>query len=285
MKRAWKTILKLGLFCFLVGAVGLIYYFSKYQNLQPNMVPYDQQVTLDAKEVRNIEIETILTDVSFTVSNLNQISVRLVGNVRDKKKERLKFEHQVAPDGTLQINVEEPVNAGINFGPGSRLHLQVNIPQKQYEQVKIQTSMADIRASALEASYYTLRSNMGNIEIDGFKGKELNVETDTGDIRAKAVDSKVELKSDTGNIENLVLARLTNAVSVETDTGDITIVLKTKPQATSLNLRSDTGDISSNLSDINYDVKEEHELQGSIGTNGAVVKVRSSTGDITLEQE
>jgi lia operon protein LiaG len=76
---------------------------------------------------------------------------------------------------------------------------------------------------------------------------------------------------------------LSYPVEIDTDTGDVRISVGKPPAAAIVSLESDTGDVTLNWPALSYEVKEEHRVQGSVGTGGPTLSVRSSTGDIRIQ--
>jgi lia operon protein LiaG len=270
MKRMLKRLLLLGFVCFLLGAGGLLYYFSKYGMLQINMVTFDEQHVLDAKGLTSVEMETETADIAFTVGNLEQISVRLVGEINENRGKDLQFQPVLTENGTLQIRVDEPEHIGFSFGPSGSLQLQVIVPQKVYDQVRIKTITGDVHASMLEANICKLQSVTGDMELEGFKGKELTVKTQTGDLTGREIEAQVDIETQTGDAE-LQLAKLSQNVSVGSQTGELLISLKNPPDAAQFDLRSDTGEIKAELPNLHVEQQDEQRLKGFIGNGGSIV--------------
>lgn len=281
MERILIRLLLFGVLSFFAGTAGLLYYFSKHESWTINMISYNKQQVIDANAVSAIDIDADTADVAFTVSNLDKISVRLVGEIKEDMQKDLRFDTYTGQFGTLGVKVDVPEDFGFTFGPTGSLQLQVIVPQKLYEQVRIKTLTGDVHTSRLEAAAYSFQSVTGDLELEGFTGKDLHIDTETGDITARAIEAKVNASSQTGEVE-LQFAKLTDDVLLDTETGDIELRLDNQPAAVQLDIQSDTGEIRAELSNLHIEAKDEHRLIGSIGDGGPRVHAKSSTGDIEL---
>lgn len=282
MSNLGKRLFRLSLLLFILGASGLVWLFSKQEFFTFSMQKVDEQRTID-QVVKRLELTTDTADVSITASNLSSPSVRLVGEVSQRQKERLQFLSEVTPDGTLRVEVREQLHVDLFFPGNGSLQLQVLLPEAIYEKISMETATGDIKSQALQAKKAKIHSSTGDVELDGFTGDLLDVETDTGDMNLASIRSSVKIDSSTGEVNKLVLPELVNDVEIETDTGDVRVWVAKQPAAATLTLESDTGDVGADWAPLSYEAKEEHLLKASVGTGGPTLSVKSSTGDIRIQ--
>ncbi|QQE73313.1 DUF4097 family beta strand repeat protein [Brevibacillus composti] len=281
-----------GFFCllFLVGLIGLIWQYSQ----QPDMGFRFEQVREEraiTMPFTAIELETDTADVVLSISKTSQASAKMVGEVSSSRKGKQEFITEVTPDGTLHVSLKEqqlnyvgiklPFNS--DFGMG-KLELQLTLPELVYEQVVARSGTGDIRAGRLKAKQARLQSSTGDVELEGFEGDVLEVKTDTGDMDLPAVTAKVQLVSSTGDVKRLQLNAFTNDADIHTDTGDVHVTIRPLPDSAQLDLASDVGDVEADWPRLDYTEKGRHRLIGSVGSEGPKLTVRSSTGDIRIQQ-
>ena len=84
-----------------------------------------------------------------------------------------------------------------------------------------------------------------------------------------------------GNSEMIAIRGITNALSVQTESGDISLSLP-KSANTDLSLRSLDGTISSQLDVHAFGPVNSHSLDGRIGRGGTPIIIRSTRGSISL---
>jgi VWFA-related protein len=84
-----------------------------------------------------------------------------------------------------------------------------------------------------------------------------------------------------GESETIAIRGITNALSVQTDSGDISLSLP-KSANTDLSLRSLGGTISSQLDVLAFGPINSHSLDGRIGRGGIPIIIRSTRGSVSL---
>lgn len=84
-----------------------------------------------------------------------------------------------------------------------------------------------------------------------------------------------------GDSEMIAVRGITNALSVQTESGDISLSLP-KSANTDLSLRSLGGTISSQLDVLAFGAVNSHSLDGRIGHGGTPIIVRSTRGSVSL---
>jgi DUF4097 and DUF4098 domain-containing protein YvlB len=278
MNRVTNRLFGFFFLAFLVGVGGLVWQFQQMEHFNFDMQTIDEQRTI-TQQVKGIDVKTETADVVLTPARETSISVRLVGEVPKDRKPTL--ETEVTPDGILRITVVEPDRIDFFFTPRTRKELQVTIPAA-YQDMQVSTATGDIRAGGLQAKRVTIQSNTGDVVLNGFEGDRLKVNTDTGDMDLAGIRGEVNIDSDTGNVEDLVLTELGRNVDIKTDTGDVEIKVEKKPAAAHLDLKSDTGDVKADWPGLSYSEQTDHRLDGSSGASGPRILVRTATGDIRI---
>jgi len=84
-----------------------------------------------------------------------------------------------------------------------------------------------------------------------------------------------------GDSEMIAIRGLTNALSVQTESGDISLSLP-KSANTDLSLRSLDGTINSQLDVLAFGPVNSHSLEGRIGRGGTPIIIRSTRGSVSL---
>ncbi|HXS02441.1 MAG TPA: DUF4097 family beta strand repeat-containing protein, partial [Pyrinomonadaceae bacterium] len=84
-----------------------------------------------------------------------------------------------------------------------------------------------------------------------------------------------------GDSEMIAIRGITNALSVQTESGDISLSLP-KSANTDLSLRSLDGTISSQLDVLAFGPINSHSLDGRIGRGGTPIIIRSTRGSVSL---
>ncbi|MFE4243195.1 DUF4097 family beta strand repeat-containing protein [Peribacillus butanolivorans] len=167
------------------------------------------------------------------------------------------------------IKVKALPNKWMYILPGNvrRGKLILNIPAKLLEHVQIKTQNGNIDVKDLsEVNRLSLNSNVGNINVDSFKGESVNIEAKNGSIKLGTVDGEVKIKNQTGNLNSLVLSDIKGKNNIKLSNGSAKITL---PNELDLN------DIGFNISASNGRIISEHNKLSSdnITKRGAGQKI------------
>ncbi|NGQ94338.1 DUF4097 domain-containing protein [Brevibacillus sp. SYP-B805] len=283
MGRLLKKVAVLAFLFFLIGVSGLLYLSIKNKALPIQKTAVHEQKSVSGKDVSSVAIDTATADVRLTRSADDTIQIGLTGDSYIQAASGGLLEVRENGDA-LEIKVAEEERF-FDFGPGQDLNLQVALPEKIFDRLRITTQTGDVESSQpLQEKRFKLDTATGDIEINGFTGEEMQVSTSTGDMRLLHIDGGVEINTATGSVEELSLVRLAGNVGVETSTGDVVIRLETPPAAASLDVETNAGDLSVTLDHLNIAHQSERQLKASIGSGGPLINVRSSTGDISISQ-
>lgn len=282
MRNGGKKLFGFCLLLFVVGAAGLVWLFAKQEQFAYALKAVNEE-RIVAPSISALELSTDTADVLIGKSNQSAAIVRLVGEASDEEMERLKFSSDAGTDGTLRVHVREQPRFSLFFMGNGHLQVQVLLPDAVYEKISLDTATGDIRSEAIQAKQARVASSTGDIDLAGFHGDHLSIQTDTGDMKLIDVDSALTVTSSTGNLNKLVLTELSRDVEIRTDTGDVRISATHKPAAASLELESDTGDIQVDWPQLTYERKEEHHVQASVGTGGSTLFIKTATGDIRIQ--
>ena len=167
----------------------------------------------------------------------------------------------------------------------------------------------------------SLKNEYGELEIDNTLFEDLSINGEYGDISLKKLTAKdTDIITDSGNIEmsdssieagrmesesatlnfNGVLAKSMNInstygdvdirnadsqteVSISSESGNVSIRYRDKPEDNTFDVKSEYGDIRIRLEDANYDYNLETEKRVVIGNGTYRTKVMTDSGSITLE--
>jgi len=166
------------------------------------------------EECRIVCFETENVTHSVTVQNNT-----LIIDTRDSRKW---YEHigifLEAPQMTIYLPQNEYTSLFIETNTGD-----ITIPKDfSIKTLKIDGDTSDVECFASVFDTIEVKVSTGNINVDTIVAGELNLTTDTGDIKviSATVKNKIDIKTDTGNV------KLENSdatqISVETSTGDVT---------------------------------------------------------------
>jgi DUF4097 and DUF4098 domain-containing protein YvlB/uncharacterized protein YxeA len=178
----------------------------------------------------------------------------------------------------------------------SVIHLQSQHGDISLEQIPsfaenntITTSSGDIHVKSTvtptqkSTAQLSLKTNFGDISLDGYQGKQLTAVTSNGDINVSNIDSVFTINSSNGDVKLNAITDFYARNQVETSNGDINVSVGHDPK--SLNVSLSGSEVQSDFPIGGVSPDGNQKLQGVIGTNAAnapVLNMQTSHGDIHL---
>lgn len=241
--------------------------------------PYSQEKIVDSSAIRSIQTETDTFDITYVRGTSKDIKIKLDGDVSKKQLDKIVFKAETKGD-TLYIvgDTKDHFSIGITI---IDLKMTVELPEKLWDSVSIDTDTGNIVIDQLEADKMNLKSDTGNLKISNYVTKEFAFKTDTGNVTLTDGRGTLKGETDTGNVR-VETDELRNNIAVKTDTGNIAINLDKDPASASINIQMDTG--NSRIEWDGYSVNKEtdrHE-EGMIGSGEFKIDLESDTGDFKL---
>ncbi len=141
-------------------------------------------------------------------------SVFRTQSVEEAKSYFMKNVHFTTENGQLQLMVDEN---------RMKVHADVYVPAKQYEEIHLRTSNGAISLEELKTKSMTIRTSNGAVSLDRVKGDSLTSSTSNGKIKLENSEwDKVDLETLNGAIR---LNGKYEKVEAETLNGSITFIL------------------------------------------------------------
>ena len=201
---------------------------------------------ISAENVTRVNVVTDVGDVFISMYEGDEIRAYL----SDKEGEMLskKYKLTVKENGgrvTIKSKRKSKLAAGFV--------ISVELPSKQYEQLQIHAEAANINVGTVHAAGYVLNTSVGNIDVDAAQGI-INADTKVGNIQ-------------------LNLQTISNDIVARTEVGNIVVETNETPLALQTLSKTGIGTVEISLPNLQ---------DGSIGTDGPLVKLTSEVGDVSL---
>ncbi|AJY75194.1 DUF4097 family beta strand repeat-containing protein [Paenibacillus beijingensis] len=283
----------------------------------------DLEQTVEPAGIAKLNVSTNSTDVELVrgSGSADQIQVRLEGKVRSGAADQTKL--VVEPKGeTLSVGVERP--RGYNWGfYVPEVTLVVELPEKQWDTVKIYTGSGDLTADELSGNSVTAEVRSGDIDLTNIKAADLNVSASSGDVTVTGLtadEASLEAKSgditaqrysagrlavhaSSGDIKlkdgeaalvgetssgdiDIDAAGLLHNTDLNARSGDVTVKLSSPPQSLAVDFESSSGEGRIQWDGMKYEEKndEENRIKGSFGAGDVKLTVRINSGDFDLQE-
>ncbi|PFZ13683.1 hypothetical protein COL60_01400 [Bacillus pseudomycoides] len=267
-----------------------------------NKTEIHKEETVDGEKIDEIEVKTWAADVEIITGDSKDIEVLLDGEISKELVDKYKFE---VKKGNNRLNIDFSKNwnsVGWGIGTTADVNLQVKIPKKIYDTVKVTTSSGDFVAKEIETKVAEINTSSGDVSFSHSKVKEKltaktssgKIETDkseievaklntgSGKIRVENLHSKeLVAKTSSGDIEYNDRS-LQGEVECNTSSGDVKMQFGTLPESLRVEFDGSSGKADVNIAGLLYEEKSKNQLVGVKGTGENKVKVKTSSGDFKL---
>lgn len=301
MSRLARTIV--GVILVAVGMIALVKYVFGYELRET----YEHALTLGdhVREIR-IENDNLALDIDFAAGDEN--AVRIEGKAAPDMVKQIRSAE--VKNGVLHLRFKDRERWNWSFFPdftwGERQSITISLTEEALESfetfkvssdagsvrvngakardIVIGSDSGSIRLGRLQGGTLTVTSDSGGIRLEGYEGKSLALRSESGSIHADEVHAGVTAVSDSGSI---TINHLTGAGNIKTDSGPIRIVKEDEMGAV---VSSDSGSVRITVPPSysgSYDLKSDSGLirhPDAAGTSGEVIKVRTESGSIRIEQ-
>jgi len=145
----------------------------------------------------------------------------------------------------------------------------------------LETNFGKVTANGVRATSYRLKSDSGNLTLDGCSGP-LDLETNFGDIEVKnATQATLTLKTDSGKIVFSGSLDDQGVHRVENGLGQVHLLLPADA-AFDLDAETDLGSIKTDFAVMMTEF-EKKRIVGQVNGGGPLLQIHTDSGDIILE--
>lgn len=282
----------------LVYVIGMPIYKSVFSQVKIN-----EERTVEADRIDSLNIQTSSANVEIGSDTTKQIKVKLEGSINKKLKDQyhLKVEEM---NGQLEIEYLSNENlVGLKLGSEKDLHIQIIVPEKVYRQLRMNTSSGNITVNNIFADKIELTTTSGNQTVEGTETRDaVAIKSTSGDVKlAHNTMNSFTVNSTSGYVETegvtsksgqihttsggvtMKIKNIIEKVNVLTTSGDVEVDYEKNPESLRVEFRGDSGKSDIKLQDIMYKDKNKHLASGVIGKGTNQLKVKTTSGDFTVQ--
>lgn len=280
-----KKILLGALLAIVIGIVGM---FSVGGNVfsQSHYVEIDEKKTLKANQIKELEINGDVVDVHISESKSDEIDIHFYGDVGERLKDQIQFEvEEKASKVEITVDQKNKWFVQIPFiydEINSERKLDISIPAKLLKTLDVKSDIGNISIEDVQPSNLIARSDTGEIDVQNFAGKG-QFTSDIGDISLENISGKVKATTDTGEVE-LQLMNLSDDIELNSEVGDIKVVVRGEAKNLSLNLNSEIGDVTVAGFD-GFQNNSSNSVITNIGAGGPIIKAKTDVGEIEVVKQ
>lgn len=255
-----KKLAAIALIMLGIGVLCAFFVFDKNDITKFKGEPYLQEKNVDASAIRTIHMETDTFNVSVVRGTTDDIQLRLEGNASKQNVNKIVLNAE--PEGdTLYIDGSVKNHFFVGFSI-INLKLTVELPEKLWESVDIETDTGNIVIDQLKADEIIVKSDTGNVTLTDGAGR-LNGETDTGNIRVESEEIR-------------------NDISLKSDTGNVTINVDKQPQSAAIRIQKDIGNSKVDWDGFTDRNDSKNVVDGRIGSGEIQIDIHSEVGNVKL---
>jgi lia operon protein LiaG len=256
--------------------------------------------SFDASNIKEVVVDVSSTDVRVVRGSSEKIEVRLQGEASPKIADQYRLTGETN-GSRLQIGLEK--QEGFRMFRYESVDLTVELPEKQWDELKVGVGSGDITVEDVEgksidlsarsgdvnleasnASTIVLSTNSGDIQAEGFHADTLKFHSDSGDVSLKEGEAILKGEAESGDIQ-IEFAELLHDVDVSASSGDVNIKLEQEPKSLTVDYRGGSG-----TGHVRWDGFQETDraedgemIKGTFGSGKTMLKVSTGSGDFTLD--
>lgn len=282
------SVKKLASIAVIMTLIGLIGMFIWRQELFSFGIQQSIMETssYEATEIDEFNITMDVVDFKIKKSTDQKIHVLLEGKASEKMKNKLNYDvHQ--EDNTLFITLNQRKQFGFDFTifpfmNWDDLHVVVQVPEKNFDYLRLDTNVADIDLQDGNFSNMDITSDVGNIKMVNMTTDMVSVEANVGDIEVIKGIGGWNLTSDVGE-SSLHLTKWNDDITMESDVGDIELEIDQMPSAYTIDLSSNIGDIDISELEQHQSRNDDKNVYVEVGIEGPIANLTSDVGDIEVK--
>ncbi|WP_128895160.1 DUF4097 family beta strand repeat-containing protein [Longirhabdus pacifica] len=274
--------------------------------------------TLSQSEKENMEFEveskqdTLYVNVSTTQNILSIVNIDGIGSLINviQNNEHRSTLHITIPNkvydaveiDTYSTDIEvQQVHSNdfISHTSSGNQHISAVQADDQFE---VKSSSGDIKISTINTEDMLVKASSGNITAQEVEGVQIQLHTSSGTISLEQMDSKqIELHTSSGDIEaeDIVAEDITTKVTsgdieienkalkgniyAKATSGDVNLTFEDPIASITLDYDGSSGSIDQNIDGLTNEKNGDHAFFGTKNDGAFEVKVRTTSGDFTLD--
>lgn len=283
-----KTILNMvGIGCIAAGVLGLFTFGT--ETLTTSQHPHYQYTIEAGTELKRVELEGDLGDIQVNWVFDGGDTIEINGQAPDQVISNLGGAE--VSNGTLVLDYrsKEPEQWIRLFGVNSQKQnhdITIHATETQaLERLKANLAMGTFKMTGGRVGELEANSNLGEVIVKQFQGKQVKLSSDAGMVLAEDVDAVIEASSSLGQVK---LLHTTQSVTTKADAGNVVIVQKEPhPITASSNLGAIQISVSPQFDGV-YDLRTnlgDIEAPDSKMKSDMVIRARTDFGKITVVEK
>ncbi|WP_226668983.1 DUF4097 family beta strand repeat-containing protein [Metabacillus litoralis] len=279
-----KKVALTALITLIIGIIGFFTVSGNVFSVGKN-TSLNERETFASSKIDSMIIKVDVGEVNIKEGKNDEIDVHLHGSIAKKLKDQMEFSVE-EKGSTVEVNVSQRKNTFflqipfINADFNSKRVLDVSVPKELLNKLDVKTDVGEIAIDGIDVDELKAHSDVGEIYVNGFTGIG-DFQSNVGEVELENISGKIKAQTDTGEID-LKVAEMTDDIELSSDVGEVTVSFANEPSNIGFDLSSDIGEVSINGFK-GYDNKSSGSIVTQIGNGGPMLKVSTDIGEILVE--
>lgn len=259
----------------------------------------DSNEEFSSDDISKIVMDISSWNIEVMASNDDKIHVNYKGKAENSSDVQIKQK-----DKTLMIQQDDgsEKNVAEQFSFGEAGKITLHVPKNAKILWEVNNGSGDVELETVVSSDFSLNNDSGYIVMSGLTAESAKINSQSGDIKitdSSFADSDIHVKSAYVTLKNTDIGKadiLTgsgevnvnginayDSLSVETDSGDISLSHETMPDNLSFNISSSSDDVTVQFQNAEYTTNTDGCKQGNIGNGQNNLSVTSDSGTVIVK--
>lgn len=259
----------------------------------------DSNEEFSSDDISKIVMDISSWNIEVMASNDDKIHVNYKGKAENSSDVQIEQK-----DKTLMIQQDDgsEKNVAEQFSFGEAGKITLHVPKNAKILWEVNNGSGDVELETVVSSDFSLNNDSGYIVMSGLTAESAKINSQSGDIKitdSSFADSDIHVKSAYVTLKNTDIGKadiLTgsgevnvnginayDSLSVETDSGDISLSHETMPDNLSFNISSSSDDVTVQFQNAEYTTNTDGCKQGNIGNGQNNLSVTSDSGTVIVK--
>ncbi|SFS33528.1 DUF4097 family beta strand repeat-containing protein [Halolactibacillus miurensis] len=272
-----KTTLRLGILFIVLGIIGLFFFGAPLTDSDHDRAMIESETI--SERVSDIYIEASVGSLVIEPSSDDDIHIFV--SERDRSDLSVQLESEQL---TILLEQDQAFNLShFNLFGSNRSEVIIALPDEVYNQLDMKLAVGEIEIHGVQVDRLTAKNHVGAVNASDTQTETAFVEINIGQISVADGTGEWHAETDVGEID-LQLQSFEKDIIAEVALGAINITTKALPEAYSIALEVDLGNIQTKGFD-NADVDTTQAWQRRTGTNGPRIEASVDLGSLTLQYD
>lgn len=272
-----RTTISLGILFIVLGITGLFFFGAPLTDSNYDRAMIERETISDT--VSDIYVEASAGSLVIEPSSDNDIHIF----VSERETSDLSV-HLESEQLAILLDQDQTFNLSrFNLFGSNRPKVILALPDEVYNELNIKLAVGEIEINGVQVNRLTAENHVGAVNVSDTQTETAFVEINMGQISVAGGTGEWSTTADVGEID-LQLLNFEEDITAEVALGAINITTKVLPEAYSIALEVDLGNIQTDGFD-NADVDTTQAWQRRTGTNGPRIEASVDLGSVTLHYD